>query len=122
MAEAARGQEFEHDARAVLTADSKKLLDHVEGGIGRHLQQILLRAGRFALGADGTVVVGQSHRDGEPALRVLIQLEVFELETPEVAFGLTYRLTPRTTETELQESGVWNRRTGIGRGGRRILR
>jgi hypothetical protein len=49
-------------------------------------------------------------------------LEVFEFEAPEVAFGVTYRLTRRTTETELQESGVWNRRTGIGRGGRRIPR
>ena len=84
MAESACSQESEHGARAVLTAGSKKLLDHVEGGVGRNLQRILLRPGRFALSTEGTVVVGQSHKDAEPAFRVLTQVEFSEIEAPEL--------------------------------------
>ena len=76
--------------------------DHVESGTCRHLQGILLRSGRFALGTDGAVVVGQSCRDPEPSLGVLFELEVLEFEAPELDFRSIRRLTTRSAKTELQ--------------------
>jgi hypothetical protein len=102
MPEAARSQESEQHTRPVLTPGPKKLLDHAEGGAGRHYQQVLLRSGCFALGTDGTVVVDQSYRDAEPTQRVLVQLEALELESMQVDLRATRRLTMRSAETELQ--------------------